>query len=156
MLDHLAIIIVGKPNAGKTTTLKHFGNSYHYKVVTTFKEGWRHGMVPFYNKYSGVKISAYFLPSSRTEKATPLKKIFDGLEWYPDFLFMAEQLNGREYNNTINFLREKKYHIKEFVISNDSNDSIWHHYDAKDEKTIQLHRTEQIADYVRGFILNRI
>lgn len=156
MLDHLAVIIVGLPNAGKTTTLKHFCNAYHYKIVSTFKEGWRHNMSPFFNKYSGVKISAYFLPSSRTEKDQPLEDIFDNLEWWPDFLFMAEQLSGAEYENTVRFLREKNYHIKEFVLGNNNPDSIWHHYDIKDEKTIQTHRTEQIADYVRNFILSRI
>ena len=66
--------------------------------------GWRHGFTPF--KYLGVKIIPYFLPSSRTEKATPLSEVFDNLEWWPDFIFMAEQLHGAEYSNTIKFFEK--------------------------------------------------
>lgn len=154
MQERLAIIIVGKPNAGKTTTLKHFCNTYHHQKVSTFKMGWRQGFTPF--KYLGVKIIPYFLPSSRTEKAIPLSDVFAKLDWWPDFLFMAEQLNGSEYTNTIRFLRKNDYHIKEFLLDNSNTDSIWHFYDKKDEAMILRHRTEQIADYVRGFINARI
>jgi GTPase SAR1 family protein len=156
MLDKLAIIIVGKPNSGKTTTLKHYCNTYNYQEVTTFKQGWRHGIVPFKEKYFGIKIIAYFLPSSRTEKAEPLESIFKNLDWEPDFLFMAEQLNGSEYEKTIRFLREKNYQIKEYVLDENNSDSIWHFYNEVDEKLFQNHRTEQIADYVRQFIHSRI
>lgn len=92
MLNHLAIVISGAPGSGKTSTLRHFCNTYNNREVATFKEGWRYAFTPFL--YTGVKIVAYFLPSSRTEKATPLKEVFDNLDWWPDFLFMAEQLHG--------------------------------------------------------------
>lgn len=156
MLKHLAIIITGEQNSGKTTTLRHFCNTYYHKEVSTFKQGWRHGMSPFADYYYGVKITAYVLPSSRTEKQESLETIFNGLEWYPDFLFMAEQLNGAEYENTMRFLRENNYHIKEFRLEATNPDPVWHRYDPKDETVILTHRTEQIADYVRGFIKLRI
>lgn len=156
MLTNLAIIITGSPNSGKTTTLKHFCNKYHHQKVDTFRQGWRHGMMPFADKYLGVKISAYILPSSRTEKHEPLEDIFENLEWYPEFLFMAEQLNGSEYENTIRFLRQNKYQIKEFILDKSNSDSIWHYYNNNDEQMYLEHRTEQIADYVRNFILSRI
>ena len=156
MLNHLAIIVVGKANSGKTTTLKHFCDTYYTKVAT-FKQGWRIGLMPFLDNYLGVKINAYFLPSSRTEKGKSLKKTLEGLNWKPDFLFMAEQFQGNEYNNTIRFLRENNYHIKEFVLDDTNSDSIWRYYaDKKDEQLYLTHRTEQIADYVRSFILSRI
>lgn len=156
MLDRLAIIIVGNQNSGKTTTLKHYCNRYYHTQVSTFKQGWRHGFMPFANKYLGVKIIPYFLPSSRTEKAEPIQEIISSLDWMPDFLFMAEQLNGAQYANTIHFLRSNNYHIKEFTLGNSNPDSIWHHYTSNNEMMILNHRTEQIADYVRSFILHRI
>lgn len=156
MLKHLAIIIVGDQNSGKTTTLRHFCNTYDYKSVSTFKQGWRMGITPFKENYYGVKIVSYFLPSSRTERGKSLRDTFSELDWQPDFLFMAEQKGGAEYDRTIRFLREKKYHIKEFLLDNSNPDSIWHRYEAKDAKLILEHRTEVIADYVRNFILSRI
>lgn len=154
--DRLAILIVGNPNSGKTTTLKHFCNEYNPHNVSTFKQGWRYSMTPFADKYFGVKIVAYFLPSSRTERATSLEKTFESLEWWPDFLFMAEQLNGAEYTNTIRTLRENNYHIKEFVLDNGNPDGIWHYYDTVDEQLFLQYRKEAIAEYVRQFILARI
>ncbi|EDM34431.1 hypothetical protein PBAL39_19110 [Pedobacter sp. BAL39] len=155
--DRLAILIVGNPNSGKTTTLKHFCNEYNKPhTVSTFKQGWRYSITPFADKYFGVKIVAYFLPSSRTERAMPLKETFDSLDWWPDFLFMAEQLNGAEYANTIKTLREKDYHIKEFVLDNNNPDTIWNYYDPADESLFLQYRKEAIAEYVRQFILARI
>lgn len=156
MLDHLAIIIVGAQNSGKTTTLKHFCNTYDHKTIGAFKQGWRLHLAPFLPKYNGVKIIAYFLPASRSERNVPLSEIFKKFKWSPDFLFMAEQENGKEYNNTIQFLRGRNYHIKEFHLTNANPDSIWHHYDTQDKLNYLMHRTEQIADYVRGFINSRI
>lgn len=156
MLKHLAIIIVGKQNSGKTTTLRDFCNTYDYKSVSTFRQGWRYGITPFKDNYYGVKIVSYFIPSSRSERGQSLKDTLAGLDWQPDFLFMAEQKDGVEYENTIRTLRQKKYHIKEFILDNDNPDSIWHWYDAKDAKLYLEQRTEAVADYVREFILSRV
>jgi hypothetical protein len=156
MLKHLAIIIVGKQNSGKTTRLRDFCNTYDYKSVSTFKQGWRYGITPFKENYYGVKIVSYFLPSSRSERAKSLKDTFNELEWQPDFLFMAEQQDGVEYERTIHFLRQKRYHIKEFLLDENNPDSIWHRYESKDAKLYLEQRTEAIADYVRNFILSRI
>lgn len=156
MQDKLAIIILGRPNSGKTTTLKHFCNTYHHKTVTAFKLGWRWGLTPWKPKYNGVKIDAYFLPASRTERGEYLKDNIEAIGWNPEFIFMAEQLNGSKYSDTINFLRKHNYHIKEFTLHNVLGPSIWNHYDIADEKLFLTHRTEEIADYVRSFIVSRI
>lgn len=156
MFNKLAIIIVGEPNAGKTTTLKEFVNTYNNEKVDVFRQGWRHNIELFKSYYNAIKIVAYFIPSSRTEKHEPLKDIFNNLNCMPDFLFMAEQLDGEEYLNTIQTLRKCKYHIKEFVISESNSDTIWHRYEEKNKSNILLYRTEQIADYVRQFIKSRI
>src|SRR6185503_9920248 len=99
MLDRLAVIIVGVQNSGKTTTLKNFCNTYHHKQVTTFKIGWRYGLSIFIKRYWGVKIDAYFIPASRTEKKGYLKEIYDEIGWDPDFIFLAEQLGGSQYSD---------------------------------------------------------
>jgi len=156
MLKHLAIIIVGKQNSGKTTTLLDFCNTYDYKSVSIFRQGWRYGITPFKDNYHGVKIVSYFLPSSRSEREKSLKDTFSELEWLPDFLFMTEQKDGAEYERTIRFLRQEKYHIKEFLLGEDNPDLIWRRYESKDAKLYLEHRTEAIADYVRSFILSRI
>lgn len=155
MINRLAIIIVGKQDAGKTTTLRHFCNTYDDKTVSTFKQGLRNNFRPF-TKENPIKVDAYFLPASRTERATKLADTFNDLGWCPPFMFIAEQLNGAEYNNTIRTLIENKYHIKEFTLYNDNRDSVWHYYSQQDEALIQFHRTEQIADYVRAFIKSRM
>lgn len=155
MFNHLAIIVVGHQNSGKTTTLKHFHNTYNHREVETFKQGWRE-KISLFSAIWSVHIVGYFLPSSRTEKQQSLESIYKDLAWYPNFLFMAEQLEGVEYQNTINFLRANDYHIKEFVLSNENQDPIWHYYDKQNEDVILKHRTEQIADYVREFIRQRI
>lgn len=131
MQDKLAILLIGKQNSGKTTTLKFFCNAYYRKKTTTFKSGWRYSMYPFHPKYDGVRINGYFLVSSPTEKHKQIKKTIDKLDWMPEFLFMAEQLNGSNYQNTIDFLRSNNYHIKEFILSNNDADSIWNFYDKK-------------------------
>lgn len=156
MLDKLAVVIVGVPHSGKTSTLRHFCNTYNDRVVSTFKEGIRTGIKPFKDKYFGVSITAYFLPSSRTEKDVSLRTMLEKIGWEPDFVFMAEQLNGKEYQNTINLLRKKGYHIKEYVIEEASSDAIWRPYQKKDEEIYLKYRTEAIADYVRDFIRARV
>ncbi len=156
MHDNLAIIILGVPNAGNTTTLKHFCNTYYSKPASIFRIGWRISLTPFSPKYGGVKLNGYFVPGSPTEKGICLKDVIGALVPMPEFLFIAEQSGGSQYNNTISFLRIKNYHIKEFIIDDSSQDSIWHKYSKRDEQVIQNYRTEQIADYVRKFILSRI
>lgn len=156
MLNRLAIIIVGEQNSGKTTTLRNYHDIYNHDIPQTFKQGWRHNFHPFKNTYWAVKVDAYFLPSSRTEKDVSLEEVLDAYEWFPPFLFMAEQLNGSQYDNTIRYLRTHEYHIKEFRTTNDNEDSLWHLYNKADEAMIQKLRSEQIADYVRNYILHRI
>ncbi len=156
MLDHLAIIIVGNQNVGKTTTLKHFCETYTNRNVSTFKAGFRNDLMPFFDKYRGVKVGAWFFPSSPTEKKEPLEDEFGSLGWTPDFILMAEQLQGAEYANTIRSLRVRNYHVKEFLLDNSNPDTIWHHFDEQDRNLFLIHRTEQIADYMRSFILARV
>lgn len=156
MINKLAVLIVGEPNSGKTTTLKFFHNSYNANEVDSLRQGWRYNFMPFKPNYCSIKIWPYFIPASRSEKRISLEHTIEKLDWYPDFIFMAEQLDGAEYQNTISYLRENEYIIKEFILSKSNPDSIWHYFPPKEEKIILTQRTEQIAEYVREFIRRRI
>lgn len=155
MFDRLAIIVVGVSNSGKTTTLKEYAD-YYKDSVNTFKKGWRHGLSPFKPKFWTVKVSAYIIPKSPSE-SEPLEQTIEPLEWYPDVLLMPEQLGGKEYQNSINYLRSHNYHIKEFHLSNVNGGGVWDRWTTKLEEDTKLHyRREDIADYLRGFIKSRI
>jgi hypothetical protein len=154
--DRLAIILLGAPDTGKTNTLQEYCDFYH-KPIDTFRKGWRHGLSPFKPKFWTIKTSVYILPASPTETNLPLSETIEPLDWEPDILLMAEQLNGKEYINTINYLRSLNYHIKEFRLSNASGSEIWDRWSSKaDEQTKLLYRREEIADYIRNFIKSRI
>jgi hypothetical protein len=155
MFDRLAIIVVGVSDSGKTTTLKEY-TDYYKDSVSTFKKGWRHGLSPFKPKFWTVKVSAYVIPKSPTE-SVPLKDTIDPLEWFPDVILMPEQLKGKEYQNSIDYLRSHDYHIKEFQLSNVSSGGVWDRWTTKlEQSTKLLYRREEIADYIRNFIKSRI
>lgn len=155
--DRLAIILVGARDTGKTSTLKEYSEYYHNKSVDTFRKGWRHGLAPFRPQFWTIKTSTYILPGSPTETNLPLKDTIEPLEWYPDILLMAEQLAGKEYINTINYLRIHHYHIVEFTLSNSVGSGIWDRWGTKAEETLRLlYRREAIADCIRNFIKSRI
>lgn len=157
MLNRLAIVIVGVPNAGKTTTLKEFCNTYYRKRVTTFKVGWRFGLEIFKGRYSGVRIDGYFIPASRTERHEYLEEQYEKVGWDPDFIFMAEQLNGSAYSDSIHFLMNNGFQVKEFYLSNIEGDGVWDRWRNDLEMNAKLlQRTEEIADYVRSFIKTKI
>lgn len=158
MLDRLAIIIVGEQDSGKTTTLREYSNYYH-KPVSTLKKGFRYGVTPFKPKYWGVKVFTYILPSSPTESGISLANTIDPHEWFPDLLMMAEQLNGKQYSNSIHYLMGNEYQIKEFIISNIVGDGIWDRWKDGDNfrmKAKLLQRREEIADYIRKFIAMKV
>ena len=158
MIKDLAIIIIGDQNVGKTTTIRRVVDVYHiHKKVTLLKKGMRYGLSPFTPTLNMVKIDAYILPSSPTESGIPLSKSIADVGWDPHLIIMAEQRNGKEYSNSINLLRAKDYHIKEFNINNIEELPIWSKWKDVDAMNLKLHyRTEEVMDYIRGFILNRI
>jgi GTPase SAR1 family protein len=157
MFDRLAIILLGAQNTGKTSTLKEYSYYYFHKKVSTFKKGWRIGVSPFKPKFHTIKIFAYFLPGSPTETKIPLADTIEPLDWYPDVLLMAEQLNGAEYQNTISYLRTHRYHIQEFRLSDKNGIDIWDRWSSKTEETTKLlYRREAVANYIRNYILSRV
>jgi|GEM_PF-1755641 len=154
----LAILLVGAPNTGKTSTLKEYCEYYeNVKFVARFRMGWRWNIMPFKPQYEGLKMPMFFVPSSPTESNRPLKNTIDPLKWFPDLLIVAEQLNGHQYANTIDYLRANEYQIKEFILSNTNGINIWDRWvNSVDKDTKLLYRREAIADYIRAFIISRI
>ena len=158
MFNKLAILLVGAQNTGKTSTLREYCEYYeNITLGSRFRKGWRWQVAPFRPNYSLIKTPAYFVQSSPTESAKPLADSIDPLGWFPDLLFVAEQLNGQQYTNTVTYLRANDYHIKEFVLSDTNGIDIWDRWRTNAEKdTKLLYRREAIADYIRNFILSKI
>ncbi len=93
----------------------------------------------------------------KTEKGEYLEQQYDKAGWVPDFIFMAEQLSGSRYSDSIHYLMANGFHVKEFVLSNATGDGVWDRWKNDLEKKAKLlQRTEQIADYVRDFIETKI
>lgn len=158
MLDKLAIIIIGEQNSGKTTSLRSYSDYYH-KPVSTLKKGFRWDIAPFRPKFEAIKIWAYLIPSSPTESNTPLSTTIDPLDWYPDLILMPEQVNGKEYSNSLHYLMVNEYHIREYHISKNIGDGIWDRWKDGDKFRMEaklLQRREEIADYIRLYLKNKI
>lgn len=157
MLDRLAIVIIGEQNSGKTTTIRKFSDFYH-KPVSTLKKGFRYDISPFKPKYWGIKIFTYILASSPTESNLSLEDTIEPLEWYPDLLIIPEQKNGKEYSKTIHYLMKNEYEIKQFIISDLVSDGVWDRWDSGDklrEDAKLLHRREEIAEYIRKYLIKK-
>jgi GTPase SAR1 family protein len=156
MLDRLAIVVVGEQNSGKTSTLLQYSD-YYNEPVGTFRKGWRYRITPYRPKFETVKVWGYFLPGSPTETRIPLShSIFP--KTMPDLLLMAEQLNGNEYSNTMHYLMTHNFQIKVYTISNIIGDGIWDRWEKGDafrEQAKLLQRREEIADYIRKFIISK-
>lgn len=149
-MKRLAILIKGYRNVGKTSTIRHYDMIHHKSGKTNCKRGIRY-IRPFEN-FKNIIIQLYILPASPTESNCPLKKYIEDLDESPDFILMAEQLNGKEYQNTTDFLRENNYEIKEFDI-NKNGGSVWGKWEADkpDEKKLD-ERVNQINNYITDFI----
>lgn len=158
MFSRLAIVLVGVRNTGKTSTLREYCEYYGNATLgPRFRKGWRWNIAPFWPSFPLVKTPAYFVQSSPTESNIPLADSIDPLRWFPELLFVAEQLGGNQYDNTISYLRLNDYHVKEFVLSNGDGIDIWDRWKTNiDRDTKLFYRREAIADYIRSFIQSRI
>ncbi|CAA0259840.1 hypothetical protein [Tenacibaculum maritimum] len=154
MKDKLAILIVGHQNSGKTTTIKYFDKVYdeNETLKRYCRVGWRHLQL-FKGKLYAIFSLIYFIPASPTETQKPLKKRLGKM--LPELLLMAEQKNGKEYNNTIEFLNENNYKIIEFYTKDNSNE-IWKEWNNKTFEDLMNKRATAIGNEFREFIINRI
>lgn len=144
----LAILIIGQQDSGKTTTIKHLVNSYSDKSLKVMRAGWQYIFLNSIFKY--LQLNFFCVPASPTETKIKLSDRFS--ESIPEVLIVAEQLNGFNYQNTINFLNANRYNIITYNLSNVNGTSDWDRFDAKN-KTIKLdNRVNQIISDIKLFI----
>lgn len=155
MKNKIAILIIGKQNSGKTTTIIFFDKVYNRdeKLKKYCRIGWRHLQL-FKGKLHALFSLIYFIPSSPTETQRSLKKRLGKMR--PEFILMAEQINGSEYQNTIDFLTNNDYEIIEFYINRNNSKEIWCEWDNKNMNEILEKRAIEIGNEFRNFILKII
>lgn len=104
-----AVIIWGYRNSGKTTTIR-----YLLKRNSRLDNGIYH-----INNNEGQEIKVFVQGQSPSEKEENIEKLI-GISYndgcLPDNIIVAEQIDGINAGNTLNFLIENKYKIKFFVI----------------------------------------
>jgi len=154
MKNKLAVIIIGKQNSGKTTTIKYFDKIFdeNEKLKKYYRVGWRR-LTMFKGKLDALFLLIYFVPASPTETQKPLRDRLKNFK--PELLLIAEQLNGYEYQNTIHFLEKNNYEIVEFVLKNQSNQT-WNNWNKQNMNEILNKRAIDIGDKFKDFIRERI
>tara|TARA_R110002072_G_scaffold287464_6_gene453184 strand:+ start:804 stop:1280 length:477 start_codon:yes stop_codon:yes gene_type:complete len=149
----LAILLIGKQNSGKTTTIHHFDKMYDERELDKVqcKRGWRHLQI-FKEKLGALFVSMYFVPASPTETNFPLRSRFEFL--LPEIIIVAEQKNGSEFHNTMDFLNENDYKIKIFEIKEGTTET-WSRWkeDNSNKQDILTKRGVDICNTVREFII---
>lgn len=156
MKSKIAILIIGTQNSGKTSTIKYFDKKFdeNEREKKQCRSGWRNLQL-FKEELGALFLLIFFVPSSPTESNKPLSKRF--INFLPEVLLIAEQLNGSKYNNTIKFLEENGYEIVEFYISEDNKEEHWKRWNSIIEYDRKLNkRSEDIKNVLKKFILNRI
>jgi AAA+ ATPase superfamily predicted ATPase len=149
----LAVIILGEPNSGKTSTLKHFINKHSQNNLSVLRRG-RQQIQLNSQYFSYLKLHAYFLSASPSERNEPLKSILKGR--IPEILFLPEQLSDSQFNNSISFLNQNQFTVLTFQINNQVGPSDWEKFNATTEKQKLDSRAYEILAEIRKFRLNNI
>lgn len=85
----LAILIVGKQNSGKTSTIKHLINKHCDRSLSVMRAGWQY---PFLNStFKSLRINVFCIPASPTETGIELKDRFKDWDYIPQVVIVAEQ-----------------------------------------------------------------
>ena len=153
--NKLAIILLGKQNSGKTSTIKYFDKKYdeYNRNKKYCKKGWRH--LQLFKEELGALFSLiYFIPASPSETNFPLKDRLK--EFKPELLLVAEQENGKEYENTIQFLDDNNYEIEVFNLQRIKSANIWNEWTKETMEGILDNRATTIRNTFKSFILRRI
>lgn len=159
MTNKIAVLLVGAQNSGKTSTINHFDTYYDEwdRTKKVCKVGWRH--LQLHYKSLGSLISwIYFIPSSPTESRKSIKNRLGKLR--PEMLLIAEQIDKGEkwnkYNETIEFLTQEGYEIKEFIIGDDTQHDTWRKWTQSSRANSLDNRAVIIGDVFREFIKHKI
>lgn len=146
----LAIVIKGSQNSGKTSTIKHFIGKQTGRKLRFMKKGWQR--IFLNESFKCLRLTIYCLPASPSE-SNPNKTISELLKGKtPSAIIVAEQRGGKNYDNTIEFLKEHGYTLKCYRITDTTDRTPWTKFDNtnKNEKLDQ--RTEQIVRDIKDFI----
>jgi hypothetical protein len=154
----IAVMIIGLPNTGKTTTIKFFEKECdeNKKEKTRCRIGWKRIQL-FLGKLDALSCIIYFVPSSPSENNESLENILKKQlnDCLPEMLLIAEQPNGR-HNDTIEFLRDNQYEVIEFPIDRSANGGKWNNWDQSNRESILKSRADDIANALRSFISVKI
>ncbi len=160
MENNLAVLIVGEQNSGKSTTIKYFeqfnDENHHEKDRTRI--GWKR-LQFFLDKLDALICLVYCVPSSPTESHKSLEnklKEHGFRENTPEMLIIAEQLNGEQYQSTIDFLDEKNYKVVEFIIDNKNSGTIWSRWSDSKKDYILTERAKAISNEFIAHIREKI
>ncbi len=147
----LAIVIEGKPNSGKTSTIKELVNVNKDKdqSITRIRQGWQRLVL---NKnFQYLKLDAYCVPSSPSETGIELQKRFQ--EGVPDVLIVAIQTPEGQYHlSSLKFLSSNNYTILRYEIKNDEGSSDWNRFDNSTKSTKLSKRAKKIINDIKEFI----
>lgn len=116
-----AVVILGNPNGGKTTTILHCINTYEDPKRNQPR---KRLLNQFYQLQQNKKV--YVQGQSPTESKISLKLLLKDKKITN--LIVAEQMNGNKYTDTMKYLRDEEYEIIEFTISNPTNKSAYWEY----------------------------
>lgn len=153
--NKLAVVLVGKQDSGKTTTIKHFDEKFdEFKRKKRYcRAGKRYLQL---HKLKALYSYIYFVPASPTETNYSLEKRLNNIDVKlkprPEMILMAEQLDGKAYITTIKFLKSEGYHVEEIIIGQGGSTIPWKSWDASNKNTLLKNRANEIADIFRAFI----
>ncbi len=114
-----AVIVLGYSNNGKTKTILNCINRYEVSNRATPRVK---VMNQLYNFQQNKNV--FIQGQSPSESKTSLATLLNGQR--PDYLIVAEQINGALLSNTRAFLQRNNYQFTEFRIANPANPSPIH------------------------------
>jgi len=142
----IAIVILGLPNSGKSSTFKHIVLKYGGKKLQRIKRGWQS-----LKKINSSILRVYFVPASPTETNIKLEDRFKDWKELPEILFVAEQTDGHNRQSTFDFLDKHEYKILKFELSNQNGDGIWDRFkkNTEEEENKLNDRTREIVSKLK-------
>lgn len=157
--DKFAVVLVGRQNSGKTTTIKHFDSMYDEWTRTKkqCKSGWRH--LKLHKDILDSLITwIFFVPASPTETGKSVKKRIG--KQLPDLMLIAEQVDKggkhNKYSETMSFLESKGYEVVELFIGDDAKSALWKKWNESKFDETMKRRAQEIGDLFRGYIKRKI
>ncbi len=136
-----AVIIWGYSNSGKTTTIKHFLNVRRrlYNRVYNITNNDRKLVEIFVEGQS---------PSEKDETLEDLIKIYNkGI--LPKNIIVAEQIDGKNAGNTVDYLIKNRYKITFFIIQNPAKFNK-DHWDYNPNTTIPILDLDKRAEDIKA------